>query len=453
MADTFLLKLLALAATRRPSAGRDLAVGGVSSMGSVQYLGWSYRKLGSCFSVVERLRRGAYPAVAIAGLLAVMACMSPSLSREEQKLYRELGSGSPPQWTSDGETVVGQTGQHLYAVKADGSEFRRLTTRWAGRHYHPALRADGRLAYFTNSATDHWLDRLFVEYTEWSVRIGTFDGGALRTEQTTHLELGGGAYPRWSPDGSLLLYRAADLTVILDETGTELHSYFVPMIEGWGDKIGARRAASWSNDGQRIALSARPYQHPWRDQIAIVTLRPDGSDPRVVFKSTGIVDEISNPVWSADDTRIYFATRRREDKDAVLYSIGHDGSDLRKLAQLRLGSYFDIELSPTGDELLMVSRWTRFPGVVRARPPYDRQPEGTGLYTIKVDGTDWRHIRSGYLHASWSPNGDRIAVIDMDPTGERGTVFYTIHPDGAPDKILMGRTERGRLVAGKGAQP
>ena len=453
MADAFLLKLLALAATRWPSEGRDLAVGGVSSMGSVQHLGWSYRRLVACVGTVERSRRGAYLAVAIAGLIAVTACMSPSLSREEEKLYRELGSGSPPQWTSDGETVVGQTDQHLYAVKADGSDFRRLTTRWAGRHYDSALRPDGRLAYFTNSATDHWLDRLFGEYTEWSVRIGTFDGRGLRNEQTTHLEFRGGAYSRWSPDGSLLLYRAGNLIVILDETGRELHRYFPPMIEGWGDQIGAWGAGSWSNDGQRIALVARTTQYPESDHIAITTLRPDRTDPRVVFKSTGAVDEISNPAWSADDTRIYFAMRRREDRDAVLYSIGHDGSDLRELAQLRLGYYFDIALSPTGGELMLTSRWTHFPGPFRQPLPTGAQPEGTGLYTINVDGTDLRHIRSGYLHASWSPNGNRIAVVDMDPTGARGTGFYTIYPDGAPDKILMWRTERGKLVAGKGAQP
>ena len=387
----------------------------------------------------------------MASLLAVTACMSPSLSREEHKLARELTSRPVPQWTLDGEIVIGYADHHLYAARTDGSEFRRITRRWDGRHFQPALSPDGRLAHLTNSGG--WLDRLFGEYLEYSISIADFDGRAARTNYKVPLEVYGSrpAYLRWSPDGSSLVYRIGDQTVILDGTGAEQQRFFPPAPAEWGRSFWSSGTAAWSNDGQRIALLAGTNKGG--GERVISAIRPDGSDPQILFRIIGNVEEVSTPAWSLDDRRIYFAMRRNEDQDAVLYSIGHDGTGLQKLAQLKRGYYFDIEMSPTGDALLLVSRWTLLPNPFRQPLPPGKQPEGTGLYTIRVDGTDLRHIRSGYLNASWSPDGDRIAVIDMDPTGERGTILYTIYPDGAPDRALMGRNERNKLVPGKGTPP
>ena len=96
-----------------------------------------------------RFRNGAYLVATIVALLICVACTTPGLDREEQKLQGEIRSNLTPQWSADGQVVVGYADYHLYGASAGGRDLWRITKRESSSQSKFALSADNRLAYMT----------------------------------------------------------------------------------------------------------------------------------------------------------------------------------------------------------------------------------------------------------------------------------------------------------------
>jgi TolB protein len=203
-----------------------------------------------------------------------------------------------PALSPDGTTLAfEESSSHddtIHLASVDGSHDRYLTKSGRGilSDTGPAFSPDGRFVAFERVTDD----------TPNAVKAAIFvigvDGAGLR--QLTPFDMDAG-YPRWSPDGSRILFtenRDADLangppvslnlwTVRPDGTGltqlTHEHDRFA-------------MDAAWSPDGASIVYRS---WHGADDFMAIRRMDADGSDPAVVWKLMFGDGTLETPDWRA----------------------------------------------------------------------------------------------------------------------------------------------------------
>jgi Tol biopolymer transport system component len=195
--------------------------------------------------------------------------------------------------------------------------------------------------------------------------------------------------------------------------------------------------SDWRADGRRIAFDF--FQADGDEQIA--TMKPDGSDLRVITSGSGI-HEI--PSWSPSGRRIVFGYSPvlpdAPDFATRLWTMRPDGSHARPLPMRRPG--FDVEprYSPNG-------RWIAF---ARNRPPTKkREVLQTAIFIVKAGGgrvrrlTRWADYpdqptpRDAYPeHPTWSPDS-RWIVFNLGPNG----TIQAIRPNGRDRHTILAARE------------
>ena len=160
----------------------------------------------------------------------------------------------------------------------------------------------------------------------------------------------------------------------------------------------------------------------------IFTVRADGTDPRQLTSGPGAK---STPSFSPDGTRI--AYREWRDGNDMIIVMDAGGGNRKVLATNSSSASYctrgSLAWSPDGSSLIF-----------RVSSACDSRFD---LYVVPTDGTApaTRLLAPGMdsAHATWSPDGTKIAVVGADPSGGLGVYVVDVGPGGAHSGGLMPR--------------
>jgi hypothetical protein len=265
--------------------------------------------------------------VAVAAGLALPAEPAPALQQQERILLEQgarLVTLSPgggtgrrlngltlaaraPDWSPDGTQIAFVSSADgfpdVYVANADGTGARAFAAGRRGENY-PAWSPDGESIAYT---------------VEESLFVRTLEGEATRRMARDGIEI---SRPSWSPDGRFIAYSVA-------RADQSAHIWVVPSRGGSAQPLtsGAVRDhhPAWSPGGRFIAFirsdAVSPINQLW-------VMEANGAGPRPLLADT---EPHGSPAWSPSGGRIAFS--RGLEQAAELYTVGLDGSRLRRLTE------------------------------------------------------------------------------------------------------------------------
>ena len=206
--------------------------------------------------------------------------------------------------------------------------------------------------------------------------------------------------PEWTPDGSQIVFGHDSGIYTVNRDGSALNR-----IHGSDSEDYHFRAPRISPDGSRIAYSR--YLENRRHWITM-TSALDGSGERTLTKSvsdsqfgTRSRSQFGH-AWSPDSSRVAFFN------NSYLYTIGADGSDLRRLAERDFSVFHSHPVwSPDGSRIAFA---------------------GWDLHMVETDGSGATKLvkeeegtRIGF--PTWSPDGSRIAFAKWSRVPDENDLY------------------------------
>ena len=207
----------------------------------------------------------------------------------------------------------------------------------------------------------------------------------------------------WSPDGSTIAFDAP--------SGNAIHVFTIGADGSALSRLdlgvtGFNGAPSYSPDGKTISFDNDPPPQPTVHGIFVANVAGGGAR-RV---TTGITTKVAYDTqsdWSPDGTRLAFA-RVKNHKEAAIFTVKTDGSDLRQLTPWSLDAAYP-SWSPDGTTIAFFSHDDPRPGTSQ------------NIFTIPAHGGRMKpltHYRGGNTHArgpAWSPDGTKIVWHKQTP--------------------------------------
>ena len=366
---------------------------------------------------------GAFGIIGVAVLVYYIFLIGAAASIESGFRDTLWISPTPPVWFPDGEDILFQHEEVIYAIDTDGRELRRLAggTDFYDTAYSPAISSDGSLIIYTGSGAGYW--EIF--------RI-TADGSDKR-RLVENAKWIGEIHPTWSTDGTQVFFVADEPrgiyvarldgsqppSVLVDYTRLSNHWVERPYLP-----------LSLSPDGTRMAFVVRWGRQPEQEGV-LFTVGTDGTQLALIDSGA------SGLTWSPDSQQIAYVKGSWDSYSPValgLYAVTVEDGDAREVISFPEGSFPEglspldsVAWSPDGSEILL------------------------GTRVIQDDGSGVRELHGPGNHASWSHDGDRVAVyVQPSPPYSPSIVLYTVARDGSDPRVLVEEDEEGRLVAAGG---
>ena len=342
----------------------------------------------------------------------------------------------PEPWTPDGRTLLYLAGGDIRAADAGTGTSRTLvdfgatSPGYTPQQYFngpdPVLSPDGSmLAYIRESEL-------------WVLDL---KGGGVRQLTSSHGEGWHNLQPRWSPDGTKILYTAqatdeqrrfryTDFSGLIIGVRFTLIGYgrvrlgVIPATGGettWlgppeGERYSLRggSGAYWSPDGNSVAINWLALDHRARE-IRIAS--PETGEVRTIWRED--VDAWISPLaiwvgWSPDSRRLLF-TSERTDWNHV-YTIDARADDPRPL-QITSGD-FTVTSNQVYDRFEVTPVWSRN-GRTILFPSNEAGTPERHLYEVPAEGGEWRRVTplpGVNLSSTPSPDGSRVAYLHSNHT-------------------------------------
>ena len=197
--------------------------------------------------------------------------------------------------------------------------------------------------------------------------------------------------------------------------------------------------SAWSPDGSRVAINTDVNDPDPTDGLGfevwdIVTVKPDGSDPRTLTDSVG---NSGDPAYSPDGKLIAFDADRGDwpAKAGIYVMNAENGSHMRRITSLPAGIDWDSSprFSPDGKKLV----FTRFRAAF-TKPDGTSVEPTSALFVVKLNGSGLHQITPWDLtagDADWSPDGKQI-VFELDTVRDGRGDAYVVRSDGTGLKNL-----------------
>jgi Tol biopolymer transport system component len=185
---------------------------------------------------------------------------------------------------------------------------------------------------------------------------------------------------------------------------------------------GAFQDSAWSPNGRRIVYR-RGASAFLTHQLEV--MRADGTGRQRILSRAG---ELFDPSFLPGGQRVVFSVHNNRELQA--YTVGIDGSDIRRFAPKLDGSIAGVVFSPNG-------RRVAFAYKAAGAKDYD-------IYTRRVDGGGLRNLTPAGAHEGapdWSPDGRRLVFVRMAADFSR-TDLVRMNADGSDQRRLTDRTAR-----------
>ncbi len=259
----------------------------------------------------------------------------------------------------------------ICVMNADGSGWRRITTRDDARHFYPSFAPEGRSVLFVSNMSGE-KDRLGnVLYDIYEQDLST---GALKRLTS---QLGIITAPEVSPDGAQIVFKNSDGRLndiwLMNRDGSNPRKiYGSQTAQGW-DPV-------WSPDGRQILFAG--YDQYFTVQLFIMDA--DGSNVRQVTQMPKLRGRTD---WSPQGLIVTYAG---DPWNRELYLMNTDGSNLRQLTPTG-GNSQGPSFSPDGN-------WVAFTAY------FDRYGDDNGceIYIIRTDGSNLRRLTDN-AYCDWQP--------------------------------------------------
>lgn len=245
----------------------------------------------------------------------------------KKRLTQEGKQNFFPVWSPDGKGIAFTSDRsgspQVWVMEADGSNPKQLTTE--GVNMLPTWSPDGRrLAFGSNRSAPSGLRDPALQ-PNGEVWVMESDGTHQKQLTKTGAGVANGA-AAWSPDGRRIAFsstRSGHYAIwVMDSDGGHLTQLTTP----YGDRYPDSNVPAWSPDGAKIAFWSgleHQYGNVW-------VMDADGRNRKqLTDQPPGI--NCDEPEWSADGTKIMFASNRPGSEGIGNWIMGADGSNQRVL--------------------------------------------------------------------------------------------------------------------------